>query len=175
MIIGLTGYAQSGKDTVASYLVKQHGFTRVAFADKIRDILYDMNPMVNGEPLQITVDVEGWDKAKQRPAIRMLLQNLGVSARKHLGEDFWINQALQNVGMPGEKYVITDVRFRNEATAIWSIPGRIWRVERPGVKAVNGHISETQMDSYPVDYTFINDGSIEDLEQSIKVRIMDYL
>ncbi len=53
MIIGLTGYAQSGKDTVANILVERYGFTRVAFADKIREFLYETNPMydsIAGEP-----------------------------------------------------------------------------------------------------------------------------
>lgn len=177
MIIGLTGYAQSGKDTVANYLVKQHGFTRIAFADKIRDMLYEMNPIVNGEPLQITVDVEGWDKAKQRPSIRLLLQNLGVAARKHIDEDIWINSALLSSDL-NKDIVITDVRFLNEADRILfysKMTGQtaeIWRIERPGVTAVNGHVSEHDMANYEVDQVFINNGSIEDLEQSIKVRLM---
>ena len=36
MIIGLSGYARSGKDTVAELLVLNYGFKRVAFADGIR-------------------------------------------------------------------------------------------------------------------------------------------
>jgi dephospho-CoA kinase len=40
MIIGLTGYAQSGKDTVANILVENYGYQRVAFADPIRALLY---------------------------------------------------------------------------------------------------------------------------------------
>ena len=31
-VIGLTGYAQSGKDTVASILVEKYGYRRIAFA-----------------------------------------------------------------------------------------------------------------------------------------------
>ena len=46
MIIGLSGYAQSGKDTVAKVLIEEYGFTRIAFADKIREFLYDLNPQV---------------------------------------------------------------------------------------------------------------------------------
>jgi dephospho-CoA kinase len=56
MIIGLIGYAQSGKDTVANMLVDKFDFERRAFADRIREILYEMNPMVGGEPLQMKVD-----------------------------------------------------------------------------------------------------------------------
>ena len=46
MIIGLTGYAQSGKDTVAQVLVDNYGFNRVSFADPIRKLLYETNPML---------------------------------------------------------------------------------------------------------------------------------
>jgi hypothetical protein len=48
----------------------------------------------------------------------------------------------------------------------------VWRIERPGVAAVNGHVSEHDMVNYEVDQVFINNGSIEDLEHSIKVRLM---
>jgi dephospho-CoA kinase len=38
-IIGLTGYAGSGKDTVRNILEAKHGFDGIAFADPIRDML----------------------------------------------------------------------------------------------------------------------------------------
>ena len=43
-VIGLTGYAGSGKDTLANILVEEYGFTRIAFADKTKEFLYDLNP-----------------------------------------------------------------------------------------------------------------------------------
>lgn len=45
-IIGLSGYARSGKDEAANILVNEYGFTRVAFADKLREVLYALNPVV---------------------------------------------------------------------------------------------------------------------------------
>lgn len=44
-VVGLTGFAQSGKDTAASFLVKR-GWTRIAFADILRQSLYNLNPPV---------------------------------------------------------------------------------------------------------------------------------
>jgi len=168
VIVGLSGYAQSGKDTVAQVLVDNYGFTRIAFADKIREFLYEVNPMVGCSPsgyLKDLVDLKGWDTAKQEPQVRRLLQDLGVGARKVFGDDFWIKQALKNVDYGN--YVITDVRFKNEATAIWSMPGTIWRVTRPGVTAVNAHVSETQMDDYPVNHFIKNDGDVKDLWEEV--------
>jgi len=178
MIIGLTGYAQSGKDTVANVLVERYGFTRVAFADKIRELLYEANPMYDsivGEPLFVKakVDRDGWEEAKKSPHIRRLLQTTGVAARKLFGEDFWVKQALKDI-TPEGNYVIADVRFENEADEIKFTGGQIWRIKRLGVDPVNGHISETQMDGYPVDQIFVNNSTVDDLEILIKTRMSSY-
>ena len=178
MIIGLTGYAQSGKDTVANILVKNYGYTRIAFADKIREFLYETNPMydsVVGEPLFVRakVDRDGWEEAKKSPQIRRLLQNSGVAARKLFGEDFWVNQAVNGMDIDGS-YVIADVRFENEADKIKAAGGQIWRIKRLGVDPINGHVSETQMDGYPVDQIFINNGTVEDLDSLIKTMMAGY-
>ena len=178
MIIGLTGYAQSGKDTVAKILVENYGYTRIAFADKIRDFLYETNPMfdaIAGEPMFVKnkVDRDGWEEAKKSPHIRRLLQTSGVAARKLFGEDFWVKQALKGIELDGN-YVIADVRFENEADEIKFTGGQIWRIKRLGIDPVNGHVSETQMDGYPVDQIFINNTTVEDLEMLVKTRMAGY-
>lgn len=45
-IIALSGFARSGKDEAARILVEEHGFVQVAFADKLRDMIYALNPIV---------------------------------------------------------------------------------------------------------------------------------
>lgn len=174
MIIGLTGYAQSGKDTVAKILVDNYGYTRIAFADKIREFLYETAP----DYIKLLVDEVGWEKAKQNQAVRELLQNTGVGARKVFGEGFWVHEAMKtmlNDPRPDLNYVVTDVRFLNEADMIKANHGQIWRVKRIGVGAVNAHVSETQMDGYPVDQIFVNNGTIEDLEALVKTRMVGLL
>jgi hypothetical protein len=180
MIIGLTGYAQSGKDTIAKILVENYGFTRIAFADKIREFLYETNPMfdsIAGEPLFVKakVDRDGWEVSKQSPHIRRLLQNSGVAARKVFGEGVWVDQAMKTMladPRPDMNYVITDVRFLNEADMIRANGGQLWRIKRSGVDAVNNHVSEHELDGCVVDQIFANNGTIEDLETLIKTRMM---
>jgi hypothetical protein len=174
-VIGLTGYAQSGKDTLASILVEKYGYSRVAFADKIRDFLYGINPMVACSPtgyLRDLVNLVGWDKAKQEPQVRRLLQDLGISARELIDENIWVTTALKHIGKD-ERVVVTDVRFENEAMMIKLMGGQLWRVRRPGVEAVNSHVSETQLDGYKVDQIFVNSGSIQDLELLIRTRMQN--
>jgi hypothetical protein len=182
MIIGLSGYAQSGKDTVASILVEKYGYTRIAFADPIRELLYEMDPPVpvgSGNEkhtvgLQNYIDIYGWDEAKQHPIVRSMLQNLGGGARKVFGDSFWIYQALSDVA-PQDKVVVSDVRFVNEADWIKDFKGQIWRVKRLGTNAVNEHVSESEMDGYPVNQIFVNNGAIEDLEMLIGTRMRAFL
>lgn len=175
MIIGLTGYAQSGKDTIANILIEKYGYTRVAFADKIREYLYESNPMVGavaGEHVYLKdkVDREGWDEAKKSPDVRRILQTSGVAARKVFGDNHWIIEVLKNLDL-SKNYVITDVRFINEAELIKALGAQLWRIKRQGVDAVNGHISEHELDDYKVDQIFTNNGTLEDIENLVSERI----
>ena len=69
-------------------------------------------------------------------------------------------------------YVITDVRFPNEAVAVRKFgESQVWRIKRDGVKAVNRHISETAMDDQRVDQILTNRGTIEDLNELVRNRM----
>lgn len=171
MIIGLSGYAQSGKDTVANILVDQYGFTRVAFADKIREFLYESGP----DYLKCLVDEVGWENAKQHKKVREMLQNTGVGARKVFGDDFWVYQAMGSIASAHSNIVVTDVRFLNEANIIKENGGQIWRIKRFGVDAVNAHISETEMDDYKVNQIFVNNGTLDDLSALVRARMAGLL
>lgn len=171
MIIGLSGYAQSGKDTVAKYLLEKYNYKRVAFADNIRSFLYDINPRIGGIRLQELVDRDGWDTAKVIPEVRRLLQDVGVSARTHFGESFWVDQAMRKIITTD--VVITDVRFKNEAQMIRNNGGQIWRVIRPGITAVNDHISEHDMSDWDFDFDLYNDSSLLNLHDDIDILMED--
>jgi hypothetical protein len=180
MIIGLAGYAQSGKDTVAKILVDHYGFRRVAFADPIKEMLYDINPVVLTDAfkqwrLAEYVDIHGWEKTKKEAEVRELLQRLGVAARTHLGSDVWVKSALGKVWGPNDHVVITDVRFKNEAEAIKGIYSlnQLWRVVRPGVSAVNNHISERDLEDYEFDFDIYNEGTLISLHEDIDILMED--
>lgn len=177
MIIGLSGYARSGKDTVAARLVSEHGFTRLAFADPMREALYRLNPKVTiaemqGVPLATAVDGLGWEQVKvDSHDTRELMQRFGTEVvRDMFGENFWVDYTMK-LAEQYDKVVISDVRFENEAQAIASrFDGQVWRVERPGTGAVNGHLSESSLDSYDFDFTISNVGTIDVLH-----NVVDFL
>jgi hypothetical protein len=172
MIIGLSGYARSGKDEVAKILVEDYGYKRVAFADKIRELLLETNPQVkDGFRVESVVGAYGWDKAKVLfPEIRNLLQQLGVGARNIFGDEFWVGQVFQSMDTTSN-YVITDVRFENEAMMLKLMGGQLWRIKRPGVEPVNSHVSERDLDGYRVDKILKNEGTLEELRTLVRSRM----
>jgi len=170
MIIGLSGYARSGKDEVANILIEEFSFTRVAFADPIKELLLEIDPLVkDGFRVKNVVKAYGWDQAKVVfPEVRTLLQTLGVGARKTFGENFWVHQAMNSMASAHPNIVVTDVRFTNEANTLKINGGQLWRINRPGVTAVNDHISEHDLDKYSMDKTLENEGTLDDLRQLVR-------
>lgn len=193
MILGLSGYARSGKDEAAKVLVEEFGYKRVAFADKLRDVLYALNPMVSyGEwqfvehagrwftidsgmhktiGVQDVIDQYGWDGYKETPygtEIRRLLQRLGTEAgREQLGQDIWVDAAFQGLS-DSDKIVVTDVRFPNEAQAIKDRGGWVVRVKRVSVKEANSHPSETSLDDWDFDVHLSNWGTLDEYRQHVR-------
>jgi hypothetical protein len=156
MLIGLTGKAQAGKDTVAAHLVNNYGFTRVAFADSLREMLYALDPIVAEDGLGYIrlvelVDSLGWDEAKQVPEVRALLQRMGTDAVRAQDENFWVRRACEKIVSAGGNVVVTDVRFPNEADAIGFMEGTVVEITRPGagLAGTNGsHVSESAMERW---------------------------
>lgn len=171
MIIGVSGYARAGKDSLAEILVKDMEFERVAFADVLRQVLYTLNPFIAPwTDLKSVVDEHGWEYAKtqgpvsQYQEVRRLLQTLGTDVgRGMFGPNFWVNSLFQSLDLTKKQYVISDVRFPNEADAVKDVGGRVVRVERPGTDPVNSHPSEVALDGYPFDAIFNNDDTLEHL------------
>lgn len=177
MILGLSGYAQVGKDTIGAALVKNYGFTRFAFADALKEVVYRLNPFVQWEILedsagpyteharvQDVVDLHGWEMAKRIPEVRRLLQIMGTECgRQVLGDNIWVDTVLNQIG--NRDAVITDCRFPNEAQAVKDRGGFIVRVVRPGVDAVNAHPSETSLDHWNFDAVIGNDGTIDEVDR----------
>ena len=169
MIIGVSGYAQSGKDEIAKVAL-EYGFERAAFADTLREALMALNPLIGVSAyLNDFVTMLGWEEAKRKsPEIRRLLQRMGTEAgREIFGKNIWVNKTLGNLD-PAKHYIITDVRYQNEAEAIRDLGGQMWRVVRPGTGPVNKHKSEVDLDKYKFDFTIKNDGDLENLEHLVK-------
>jgi hypothetical protein len=167
--VGLHGYPSAGKDTVAKILT-DYGYTPIAFADKLREALYVLNPYILTDlRLQEIVDDIGWDQAKRKyEEVRRMLQVLGTEVgREMIGQDVWVKAAFKDLD-DDKKYVFTDLRFENEHHAIDSRLGLLIKIDRPGIGAVNDHKSEKPLPDKWFDVRLINDGNLNDLHTKVR-------
>jgi hypothetical protein len=64
-------------------------------------------------------------------------------------------------------WIITDVRFSNEARAIKENEGILIRVNRQNVKPINNHPSEISLDGWNFDHVLDNNSDISNLKDNI--------
>lgn len=161
LLIGLGHKKQSGKDTFAKFL-KDHlsGYTwTTAFALPLK--------MQVAAACGISLEELEQNKAIFRP----ILQWWGTEFRRKYqkNDNYWINEmekCYQEVSC--KNFIITDCRFRNEATYIKAKGGILINVRRT-TGELDSHGSECDLDQYEHwDYNVNNDGSLEELEKQAK-------
>jgi hypothetical protein len=173
-LIGLTGQAGAGKDTVRGLLESRHGFLGLAFADPVRDMVLALLDHVYARG-------HGMDRAlKEKPvpvigaSYRELAQTLGTEwGRQTIHPGLWIDIAMHKVRLlwsRGERrIVISDVRFPDEMAALRAAGGEIWAITRPGIEPVREHVSEhlAREAVHFADRIINNDGNLDDLARAV--------
>lgn len=164
-LVVLTGKARSGKDTVAEFIRKIIGSKLdvqvVGFADAVKEAAFRT----------------GWDGTKNTNG-RSLLQFIGMRQRQE-NQDFWVYKLSDRIRARDtldKLWVVVDCRFLNEASWARFAGGKLVRILRPnfdnGLTDVQKqHPSETEMDSCVVDWTVFNEGSLEELEDKIRIML----
>ena len=185
-IIGVTGLKYNGKDTIADHLCKKYGFTRIAFADPLKNacaILFGFTHEQLHGSLKETPD-NYWFGLSPRKVLQFVGTDLFRKQMKLLhedfGEDFWLLCAKKLVNDIFEKdkenrVVISDVRFPNECEMIKKMGGIVIRVNRPSINtSADLHDSERLIPTLEVDYEITNDGSIGDLNRKVDTILYVY-
>lgn len=173
MIIGFCGLAGSGKSTAARHLESGHDFRVVPFAGPLKAMAraFGLNHReMAGDLKEAPCDMLGGKTPRQ------FMQMLGTEfGRQMIGEDVWVNAWRRRVReahldaiadlcdeAARASIVADDVRFANEAAAIWGKGGIVVRIARPGAGSASGagHASEAQ--EFEADCTILNAGSEAD-------------
>lgn len=149
VLIGLSGRAGSGKTYASNHLVSRYGYTRVKFADPLKDML---------RAVGLTEEhIEG--KLKEEPCDllcgktpRFAMQTLGTEwGRNLIGDGLWgsLWSARVESLLSQEALVVTDdVRFSNEAERIKSMGGIVIGLESP-VSVIDATHSSEAIDVVP--------------------------
>ncbi len=177
MLIGLTGPARSGKDTVGLHLSGIHNFHLLSFAGPLKDMLR----------IGLNLNMEQTDGNRKEEPIdwldgitpRSLMQTLGTEWGRQQHPDLWIRIAEQRIVRFGSEtdIVFTDVRFDNEANMIRRHGGNIFHISRSQVEfisGIEGHASEAGVQfntGVCQDFSLPNNHTFESLYDQVEAVI----
>ena len=142
MIIGLCGFAGSGKGTLADILVENHGFRKISFATKLKDTASVMFGWDRDLLEGITDESRAWreevdeywsNELEQEITPRIMLQLFGTDCvRKNLHNNIWVSIVKKTlIDNPDVNWIIPDVRFPNEVDVIQQeLNSSVWWIKR---------------------------------------------
>lgn len=192
LILGVIGRKGSGKDAVGEHLCTR-GFTRIAYADLVKTIALVLFPHLTHRHLWGPIEVKEAVDPVTGKTPRWILQKLGTEVGRqgqldvfeelgvtpaavaaalskfHVepGQTAWIDALFEN--LDDGDFVVTDVRFPNEAEAILDRGGHVIKLVRPGFDTgtLNDHPSETEVENCRFDRLVPNDGTLADLYERV--------
>jgi hypothetical protein len=188
-LIGGAGFAGVGKDTLGDALVQGLGYIKFSFSDALylevsaafdipiehlrdrahkerkTDLLGLRRCRDHGFVGRMMTGVGQEFRAAQSP--RDILQWWGTEYRREQDPDYWVKRARdfyhQQLEAGASGLVNCSVRFVNEAQWVREEGGAVVRIQRPGVGAVNAHVSDKPLPAEYVTAEIVNDGRPEDL------------
>lgn len=184
-VIALSGWKGSGKDTVADYLVREHGFIRVSFADALKEMVaqqYDVPLEYMHEPSKKEMPLHQYPVIPGDPfseAIQQLLSAelrsgywtpralciLEGSIKRSVYSNYWVRTVVQQIQQaPSQNYVVSDMRYVTEADTLKLLLPNVvtCRVVRWATVDTQDP-SERNLDTYVFNHTFDNTGTRERL------------
>lgn len=184
MLIGISAKKQHGKDSVASIIqeLTNNKFKNVKFADKLKDFVCELinctRENLEDEDFKNKHLGSEWifldnDGITQAMTPRLLMQKIGTDAlRNNVHKNIWVNATFSRYC---EKcnWLITDLRFPNELSAIKAKGGITIRVNRSSILNNDSHESETSLDYSEFDYIIENNSDLESLKEKVKNILED--
>lgn len=180
LIVAFSGAARVGKDTSADAPCFLKGWRRVSFAEALKaDVFAAITRAKKKDPLCIGCPphVSWFNDPVRKEVLRPLLVAYGATMRK-ISPGHWIRRMedasfLPHVGQWTKGFVITDLRYRDEAEWVREHGGIVITLQRPGHAPVNAE-EERSLSEFTGDYVITNSGSKEDLWDKVACVLNEY-
>jgi len=176
-LIGITGKIGSGKTTISDYLQTQ-GYTEYSMANPLKKIgeifHFDAHQLYGSQEQKMEINPY-WGISS-----RHFLQKFGtdicrdylpkVIPEMNISPTIWVRLFdIERTKNPTKKYVVSDVRFVDEATYIKQAGGIIIRVVRDTDRSTSEHkhSSEVEQEKIEADFTINNNNTIRLLQNTV--------
>lgn len=156
----MSGWAGSGKDTTADYLVQHKGYVRMAFADALKDTVAETRNI----PREWMNTQQGKARVVNGKTVRDYLIEDGQAAREK-DPSVWVKVVAKNIkNLPDNAgVVISDWRLPNEYSILKELFSNVVRVRVNRFKEppINDY-TETALDKEPFEIVLDNTGTREE-------------
>lgn len=195
-LIAISGWKGAGKDTAGLHLMAEYKYRPISFAYELKNMVAEaynvhrfwmddrtkkdmplMNmPVIPTDPFSQAVHEMLKDELSSGYWTPRALCILEGSIKRSVHANYWVKKVVENVmSDPFNNYVITDMRYANEADTLKiMIPSiKTIRIERAGHIITTQDPSERNLDSYKFDKVIHNDGTIPELFEKIDMFIKE--
>lgn len=195
-IIMLSGWKRSGKNTVADYLERRHGYIQLSLAEPLKDLVAEKyriprfhldNQDLKEKPISKLPYVyssvgsllreemaphPGSGELYWTPRALCILEGATLRA---VDPHYWTKDMIRRMETSGETlFVVSDVRYRDEVNYIrMEFPqARLIRITREETSP-SLDPSERDLDNHTWDAEIHNTGSMADLEHMVDITLAD--
>ena len=157
-IIGIAGYARTGKDTFGSILIKE--LNEIGLSAKKLSLAFELKSDLDNF-LQQKFGISAFtEDTKEKSFIRPLLICYGTDLMRKKDPEYWIKKLQKTVDLninSGIISVVCDIRFLNEAVWLRKSGGVLAHLKRPGIYPADKNENENdhslrEVSDFPINW-----------------------
>lgn len=187
-VVALCGVRRCGKDTAAKYLSEHYNLQHVKIAQRLKDALSIIFGFTADQLESGKKDVLD---ARWNITPRQVMQFFGTEMMQFklqelmpsIGRNFWIKRLAEDIAISHRCFVISDLRFCHEENVLRTAfpDAKIIRIinnhnrNRNQNDSIDDHSSEKEVDMLHPDVIIENNGSIEELHDSLKSTMQRFI
>lgn len=173
-ILGIAGYARTGKDTFGSILCEE--LSKNGISAKKLSLAYELKSDLDA----FLIDKFGisafTEDPKEKSFIRPLLICYGTSLMRKKDPKYWINKLQKTIDInikSGIISVICDIRFLNEASWLRSSGGILVHLKRSGIEAAdeneqNNEHALREFSDFPITWNTFTENYIKNCSLTVR-------
>ena len=173
-IIGVAGYARTGKDTFGSILIKE--LSEIGLSAKKLSLAFELKSDLD-DFLKQKFGISAFtEDTNEKSFIRPLLICYGTDLMRKKDPEYWIKKLQKTVDLNANSGIISvvcDIRFLNEAVWLKKSGGILAHLKRPGIHPADKNENDNddtlrEVSDFPINWESFTEDYINKSKPTIK-------
>ncbi len=173
-IIGVAGYARTGKDTFGSILIKE--LSEIGLSAKKLSLAFELKSDLD-DFLKQKFGISAFtEDTNEKSFIRPLLICYGTDLMRKKDPEYWIKKLQKTVDLNANSGIISvvcDIRFLNEAVWLRKSGGILAHLKRPGIHPADKNENDNddtlrEVSDFPINWESFTEDYINKSKPTIK-------